>query len=121
MSRTKRAKRRRSRRSGADRSRRSLQAARADTQSLRVLEDNDKFSGARNFLRALSAEADQWAGIPMPLDGERLVITPSFPNAELYMSLGAGRQDSSVPEGVTLRNCPTGSRDSSHSAPRPTA
>lgn len=47
------------------------------------LESFDGMAGMRNALRQLARERDHWAGIPLPLEGERLVIEPSYPYADL--------------------------------------
>lgn len=49
---------------------------------LDLLERHDSFALVRNALRAVAAEKDEWAGIPLPIDGEKLVIEPSYPFAE---------------------------------------
>lgn len=51
----------------------------------------DNFVTIRNGLRRVAAARSEWAGIPMPLDGERLVIEPSFPNAEALAKIGAAK------------------------------
>jgi hypothetical protein len=62
----------------------------------------DNFSGLRNGLRKAAEQRGDWAGIPMPLEGERLVIEPRYPNGEALALIGAP-----VPEegnGEKLRN-----------------
>lgn len=39
---------------------------------------------ARDYLRALGAHANEWAGIPCPIEGEQLVIHRSYPFADAY-------------------------------------
>lgn len=46
------------------------------------LEQLDSCAHPRNLLRKLAEHAGEWAGIPMPLPGERLVIEPTYPFAE---------------------------------------
>ena len=46
-----------------------------------LVESFDNFAGLRNGLLAIAGERGDWAGIPMPLDGQNLVIEPNFPNA----------------------------------------
>jgi hypothetical protein len=48
-----------------------------------VLEAVDKFSDLRNNLRRLAGKVNEWAGIPMPLDGQPLVIESSYPFAKI--------------------------------------
>ena len=47
-----------------------------------TLEAADSFASLRNKLRLLAGAAGEWAGIPMPIDGERLRVDPSYPFAE---------------------------------------
>lgn len=42
----------------------------------------DGFSTLRDRLFALAQIKGEWAGIPMPIEGERLIIEPSYPWAE---------------------------------------
>lgn len=65
----------------------SSPASRVD--SIQALERFDGFAFLRNQLRKLARERDDWAGIPMPLAGERLVIEPRYPNAQALMDIGA--------------------------------
>lgn len=48
-----------------------------------ALEQFDTHAPLRNGLRAIAEVKKEWAGIPMPLDGERLVIEPSYPYSGL--------------------------------------
>jgi hypothetical protein len=41
------------------------------------------------MLREIAVTRSDWAGIPLPLDGERLVIEPNYPNAEALSKIGA--------------------------------
>lgn len=43
----------------------------------------------------------EWAGLPIPLDGERLIVEPSFPYAEALMGLGKETGDN---DGWRMRN-----------------
>lgn len=52
------------------------------------IEALDKFAGLRNALRDIAAVRDDWSGIPMPLDGERLVVEPTWPTAKEFMAMG---------------------------------
>lgn len=73
--------------------------------SLDLLEEFDSHAGLRNALREIATIQDHWAGIPMPLNGERLVIEPKYPNAEALMAMGGDRpEDEPKPEdGPALR------------------
>lgn len=42
----------------------------------------------RHALKKIAHKTNEWAGIPMPLEGERLVIEPTYPNAEMLMAMG---------------------------------
>lgn len=48
------------------------------------LESLDSFASARNRLRSIAAGAAEWAGIPVPIDGEELVIDPSYAFAKMF-------------------------------------
>ena len=51
-----------------------------------AIESFDGMAGIRGFLRAAAADKSEWAGIPMPLEGEHLVIHPSYQFAAPIMS-----------------------------------
>lgn len=69
-----------------------------------LLDQVDNFSGLRNGLRRVAADRDDWAGIPMPLEGQKLIINPKFPMAEALSMIGAP-EEKPLPEGVKFRNC----------------
>ena len=46
---------------------------------------DDKFAKTRAALGILSKISGEWAGIPMPIDGEKLVINPRYPFAPIFM------------------------------------
>lgn len=50
----------------------------------------DGYAHLRNCLKEIGDEKSEWAGIPMPLDGERLIVEPTYPKAEALMKMGAG-------------------------------
>jgi hypothetical protein len=54
----------------------------------------------RDALGFLAYTRSEWAGIPMPIEGERLVVEPRYPNAEFLMSLGG----EDPPEDRVVRN-----------------
>jgi len=72
----------------------------ADKRAL--LEEFDGLAGLRNGLRRLAADRDEWAGIPIPLEGERLIIEPSYPYAQL--SKVGEEKPNAEDEGLRLRN-----------------
>jgi hypothetical protein len=71
--------------------------------SLSLLEKFDGMAGLRNGLRAIASVKNEWAGIPMPLEGERLVIEPSYPKAAELMAIGQGKDDEHD-EPIKIRN-----------------
>lgn len=56
----------------------------------------------RDRLYDLSSMRGEWAGIPMPLEGERLIIEPRYPKAAELMAFGA--PDSEEDDGWRERN-----------------
>lgn len=70
---------------------------------LEKLNEIDAFAPLRRGLSRLSEERQHWAGIPMPLEGHRLIIGPTYPHADGLMNIGASEVDA-VPAGVTERN-----------------
>jgi hypothetical protein len=48
----------------------------------------DNFAPLRDGLSKVAARDALWAGIPMPLDGERLIIEPSYPGAKELSAIG---------------------------------
>lgn len=58
-----------------------------DSYGIGVLNSVDPFAGVRNGLRMLAEVEESWAGIPMPLEGRRLVIEPKFPRAAALSEL----------------------------------
>lgn len=46
---------------------------------------------------------NEYAGIPMPLEGQRLVIEPTYQRAEQLAAIGAPAEEP-LPDGVVLRN-----------------
>lgn len=51
---------------------------------LAKLEAADKWSGVRNALRGLAADVDEYAGIPVPIDDQHMVVEPSYQFAGLF-------------------------------------
>jgi len=51
----------------------------------------------RNGLQRLAGKVDEWAGIPMPLDDQELIIEPSYPFAKVLAALG--KQDEPTSDG----------------------
>lgn len=57
---------------------------RADSIEVQNMEHFDSHAQMRNMLRTLSSHGDQWAGLPMALEGTELVIEPRYPLAHIY-------------------------------------
>lgn len=68
-----------------------------------ILERVDPLAGLRNALRSIGDERGDWAGIPMPLDGERLIVEPKYPNADKLSQIGA-KPETDEDDGITIRN-----------------
>lgn len=67
-----------------------------------VLEARDNFAHLRNKLREIAADREEWAGIPIPISDERLVIEPSYKFAALG---NIGKEDDAPGEpGLRIRN-----------------
>lgn len=66
------------------------------------MEKYDGYAQLRNAIRDIAIQREQWSGIPMPLEGARLRIEPSFPNAHALMEIGAAKNE--PPDGTTIRN-----------------
>ncbi len=69
-----------------------------------MLEQFDTHAGVRNALRHISERTADWAGIPMPIDGERLVIEPRFPMAKELAEIGAPKDEEPLPADLKQRN-----------------
>jgi hypothetical protein len=71
-----------------------------------TLEKVDGFAGLRNGLRQIAKDRDVWAGIPMPLDGEQLVIHPRYPFATEMMAICAKTDEKETNESddIKIRN-----------------
>lgn len=68
-----------------------------------IVESFDGFAGLRNGLRDIAARRGDWAGIPMPLDGQKLVIEANYPMATELAEIGAPKEEP-LPPDVTIRN-----------------
>lgn len=70
-----------------------------------LLELVDGFAPLRNGMRRMAEERGDWAGIPMPLEGERLVIEPHFPNGAALSEIGAPKDNEAQDRpGAKVRN-----------------
>ena len=68
-----------------------------------LLEHFDGFAGLRNGLKHIADERGEWAGIPMPIEGTRLVVEPKFPNAEKLATIGT-KDEEPLPADCRERN-----------------
>lgn len=66
-----------------------------------LLEAFDRFAPIRNALHAASLERDWYAGCPLPLEGEALVVEPRYPFAQAF---AAPPPVSDEDAGLTLRS-----------------
>lgn len=71
--------------------------------SIAHLEQFDGFAFLRNRLREVSKERGDWAGIPMPLADEQLIVEPNYPNAQALMDIGQKEGDADE-DGTTQVN-----------------
>ena len=55
-------------------------------EKLEVIEQCDNFAVSRNKLRIIAEVAAEYAGLPMPIEGERLVIEKSYPFSAIFES-----------------------------------
>jgi hypothetical protein len=70
------------------------------SRGLRAVRAFDRFAETRDAIAGLAQHTGEWAGIPMPIEGERLVIEPSYPWAQAFESKEEAEDD-----GWRLRNC----------------
>lgn len=63
------------------------------SRALRAVRALDGYHGLRSALAEIAADRDDWAGIPMPLDDQRLIVEPSYPKAQALMMMGLGAND----------------------------
>lgn len=72
--------------------------------SIARLEKFDPHARFRNALREVAGEKNEWAGIPMPLDGEQLVVESRNPYAKGLEAIGAVTEPPDSAGGRKLRN-----------------
>lgn len=70
---------------------------------LGLLAQFDGLASLRNGLKKLAVERDEWAGIPMPIEGMPLIVEPTYPRAELLMKIGA-KEEQPADDGTKIRN-----------------
>lgn len=70
-----------------------------------LMERMDGFAPLRNKLSEVAAMKGEWAGLPMPLEDEALVVEPTYPFAAGLMAMCAGAEKADPEEeGLRLRN-----------------
>lgn len=74
------------------------------SRGLRAVRALDGYHHLRSKLGELAEMRSEWAGIPMPLDGEQLIVEPTYPNAEKLMSIGGRTEAGDEAGGWRLRN-----------------
>jgi hypothetical protein len=83
---------------------RGLLAAEERRRRLDLVESFDGFAGLRGALGEIAERDDQWAGIPMPLDGQRLVIEPTYPKAAELSAIGVPTEGPHELDDAKVRN-----------------
>lgn len=79
-------------------------SAAADSVELQNLEKFDACSHVRNQLRLIAQHAGEWAGIPLPLEGEDLIIEPQYRAAAALTSKSADPDARPPEEQERIRN-----------------
>lgn len=104
-SRRARKRRRAAARSSSERSKRNQRTRslwlEAPAGSRAAIEGLDRFAGVRNAVRSLSAKVGEYAGVPLPLEGERLVFEPSYAFAK---AIGGEKEKPTDDDGYRFRN-----------------
>lgn len=73
-------------------------------QRVASVERFDNFAGFRRGIARVAKDRDHWAGIPMPLDGHRLIVEPRWPQADEFMQIGAKEPAAEKYPGAKIRN-----------------
>lgn len=74
----------------------------SQSRALQAVKAFDEFAHLRDALSSIAAERADWAGIPMPLNDQRLIIEPTYPKAKELAAIGA--PPASEDDGWRLRN-----------------
>lgn len=74
-------------------------------RAIEIFNKLDSFAGVRNGLRRIAEAKEEWAGLPLPIEGETLVIHPSYPWADALRDV-TKRPDDGEPttDDVKVRN-----------------
>lgn len=76
----------------------------AQEDELSLLRNQDGYAPFRNGLRRVARDRDEWAGIPMPVDGHGLVVEPNYPKAAELMAMFRDQKESEGNDGWTFRS-----------------
>lgn len=72
--------------------------------SFECLEAFDRYAGFRNALRHIARDKSEWAGIPLPIENQPMVIEPTYPRAAELAAIGQSQGANEKPPGYKLRN-----------------
>lgn len=74
-------------------------------QAVNLFEKFDNFSDLRNGLKHIAVKQDEYAGIPMPLEGHNLVIAPSYARGREIMEATNTKPNPPIEgQAVSIRN-----------------
>lgn len=71
------------------------------SRGLQAVRDLDGFHPLRSALFDVAEKRGEWAGIPIPLDGERLIVEPTYQYADAFKGTAAAPDEA---DGWRLRN-----------------
>lgn len=77
-----------------------------EAAGIALLERFDNFAAFRNGITRVARLRDQWAGIPMPIDGMPLTIEPRYYKAAELEKIGVKEREPAQPDDhpITIRN-----------------
>ena len=76
-----------------------------DEKGIALLERLDSHARVRGIVRQIAAHSDEWAGLPLPLSDQDLVIEPRFPHAEEIMAIAnKAPAEASLPDALPVRS-----------------
>lgn len=85
--------------------------AQREAKGLALLNEVDGYAGIRNMLRELAHERGEWAGYPMPMENNPIIVEPSYPGAAGLMAIGHSaesiedlRKEAEFAKGKTIVN-----------------
>lgn len=71
---------------------------------LSFIEGFDGYAGFRYAVGVIARERNEWAGIPMPIEGLSLVVEGKYPNAEGLMAIGREPEEPNEYTDAKIRN-----------------